>query len=1219
MDHILSSLDLNRELKPNSFSAAVAQLPNKAAAFLTIIINMEGSHNSTSSLRVGSFNCNGLGNYIKRDRVLNWLKAKHEDIILLQETHTTSDSEEDWRRSWEGEILFNHGNSNSTGVTFLFKRNPSIKICSHKIIVQGRTSLVEIEIDSTKYCLTNVYCPNSNDTSVVENTFAEALGRPREDFLIFAGDWNTVLNNNLDKEGGNPTHSNTHRQTFLNQMITDHGLSDIFRLNYGDARVYTHINKQHKTRTRLDFFLIDDTLVNFPTCCTETSHGFNSDHSYISLHIQGSSIERGKGYWKFNNSHLAQDNFKSGIREIIRETESQSFDSYSGLWDVIKMKIKDFAIRYGKKVKKDKNHQKFKLTEEIEMLKSKDDFLSNDTWRKNLFDAEGKLNEIINQETQGAITRAKIDWTEQGERSTKYFFGLEKSLAKKKSINKLIDCQGNTLNNQRNISNHVVEFYQHLYTNSPDNEDGMDSYISSSHLSELEETLSASLDNRITMLEFESVVKNLKNNKSPGWDGLTAEFYKTFWEDIRSTLFLAFQESVEGGTLTPSQRIGILTLLPKPKSPIELNYLKNWRPITLLNVDYKMFAHVIKNRIIKALPTVITKVQSGFQAGRSTCDNLILMCLTLEHFHENTEEEGLLMQVDLEKAFDSVEHNFLFKVIKKLGFGEYLTGLIRTAFNGCFSYANINGHLSSPIFLLKGLHQGSPLSPVLFLLISQVLTNKLERNTEIKGLKISGIDILISLFADDTDLFLKPTTQCVRAVIDELMSFGRYSGCKPNINKTKCIPLGATKRDVDFLRELTDNHGENFTDNTFTALGITFNNFSSPRDICHQNYNSKLEKATTMVKTWSKRNLTLIGKCQIIKSILFAQFTYLIVPLLRPKNNIIKSIEKIVYNFLWGGKSDKVRREVIARSRDHGGLDLFRIEDFITGLKVALISKLASDTFSHLWKDIISNQLKYPNQPIISIENSLLKRQSTSGFAHDLLSCYSDWKIRSAAAGNGTVNHCVWGNRVISGLASLRWNTNLLDKNIYYISHFVTEEGEIMTYNQFLNKWEIRSSELSSTEYASIRLALRRFNCPNTYTKNVKYIELDSCLSFLNKHTKLRSKVLRDKISSVEDPKSLAPMRKWGMELDHSVDWISVFSNLFFSLTNHFKLIQFHYKLWHRISTCRYMRHKMRIDLDSPRCSLCNGDIETLEHIFLNCYHTQEFVKKNCAIYRPLS
>ena len=117
-----------------------------------------------------------------------------------------------------------------------------------------------------------------------------------------------------------------------------------------------------------------------------------------------------------------------------------------------------------------------------------------------------------------------------------------------------------------------------------------------------------------------------------------------------------------------------------------------------------------------------------------------------------------------------------------------------------------------------------------------MLTNILEGNTEINGLKISGIDILISLFADDTDLFLKPTTRCVRAVIDELMSFGRYSGCKPNINKTKCIPLGATRRDVDFLRELTDNHGENFTDNTFTALGITFDNLSSPGDIRRFSY-----------------------------------------------------------------------------------------------------------------------------------------------------------------------------------------------------------------------------------------------------------------------------------------------------------------------------------------------------------------------------------------------
>ena len=386
-------------------------------------------------------------------------------------------------------------------------------------------------------------------------------------------------------------------------------------------------------------------------------------------------------------------------------------------------------------------------------------------------------------------------------------------------------------------------------------------YVSSSNLTSIDDNLRDTLECDGTLQECERVIKNFKNNKSPGWDGLTAEFYKTFWEDIKITFYNSLNESIERGTLTPSQRIGIITLLPKPKTTAELNYIKNWRPITLLNVDYKVFAHVLKNRITKALPAVISKAQSGFQAGRSTCDNLILMCLTLEHFNENPEEKGLLMQVDLEKAFDSVEHKFLFNVLSKLGFGNYLINLIKIAFNGCFSYININGHLSAPIYLLKGLHQGSPLSPVLFLLISQVLTKRLEINQDVKGLNISGVDILISLFADDTDLFLEPTPTCVDAVIRELVNFGRYSGCRANIDKTKCIPLGATKYDTELLQDLTNSHGANFIANSFTALGINFDNTSSVKEICEQNYANKLKKADSWVKTWSKRNLTIIGKC----------------------------------------------------------------------------------------------------------------------------------------------------------------------------------------------------------------------------------------------------------------------------------------------------------------------------------------------------------------------
>ncbi len=190
--------------------------------------------------------------------------------------------------------------------------------------------------------------------------------------------------------------------------MADYGLRDIFRLYRKPERMYTHFNKQHKTRSRLDFFIVDDNLVNFPICGASISHGFKSDHSYITLNIQGSTISHGRGYWKLNNSHLLNETFVSNVRNIIQETVTNSYDSYSGLWDVTKMKIKDYAIRYGKNVKKERNEEKKKLQNEIENIKKLPDFMDKDIMRKKYFDSEAKLNSIIQQEVKGTIIRSRI-------------------------------------------------------------------------------------------------------------------------------------------------------------------------------------------------------------------------------------------------------------------------------------------------------------------------------------------------------------------------------------------------------------------------------------------------------------------------------------------------------------------------------------------------------------------------------------------------------------------------------------------------------------------------------------------------------------------------------------------------------------------------------------------------------------------------------------------
>ena len=161
--------------------------------------------------------------------------------------------------------------------------------------------------------------------------------------------------------------------------------------------------------------------------------------------------------------------------------------------------------------------------------------MDNPTTRQSLIDAECKLNDIIDKEMQGLITRARAKWTEEGERSTKYFYGLEKSNSKKKLINKLVVVDpekkhNNILTNQVDISEQVVKHFKNIYAKSRPKKSDIDQYLTDlgSTLLTLDPVNSSSLESDISLLELDMIVKDLKNNISPGWDGLGSEFYKNF-------------------------------------------------------------------------------------------------------------------------------------------------------------------------------------------------------------------------------------------------------------------------------------------------------------------------------------------------------------------------------------------------------------------------------------------------------------------------------------------------------------------------------------------------------------------------------------------------------------------------------------------------------------------------------------------------------------------
>ena len=225
--------------------------------------------------------------------------------------------------------------------------------------------------------------PNNDVHEFIEKLFLKTLGISREDHLIMGGDWNTVLKNNLDKLVGAAQHANIYYQNYINGITNDYGLCDIYRLTRGKERMYTHFNKQYKTASRLDFFLIDDNLVNLPVCKTDISHGYNSDHRYVLLSIQGSSI----------------------LKEV-EDTENLTTRTY---------RMRSLLWRYGKTKKKRNKKKKEQLMKYIAKVKNTANFMVDDRRLRNeFFEAEYKLNSILDLEKQGLITKSRAQWTEQG-------------------------------------------------------------------------------------------------------------------------------------------------------------------------------------------------------------------------------------------------------------------------------------------------------------------------------------------------------------------------------------------------------------------------------------------------------------------------------------------------------------------------------------------------------------------------------------------------------------------------------------------------------------------------------------------------------------------------------------------------------------------------------------------------------------------------------------
>ncbi len=390
-------------------------------------------------------------------------------------------------------------------------------------------------------------------------------------------------------------------------------------------------------------------------------------------------------------------------------------------WEMIKILTRDGSIRLGiQRAKKQKSYIS-KIQKDLDNLNKAEDNgdIVDPSEKENL---EKALNKYYKEKDNRYILRSKIKFVNEGERSSKFFFNLEKSRQSSNVIRHLKDSDGNIKSTDGEILEIAGEFYQKLYSSKNITNEKISEYLDNIDLDKkLTNAEKMMCDEKITIKEVENVIKNLKPGKSPGCDGLTTEFYKKFWHVIKEPFTEMLNETYEQGELPYTMRKAILALLYKKGDNL---LLKNYRPISLTNYDYKILCFVLANRLQKVLKNIINEDQTGYIKNRYIGTNARLLCDYFEHC-DKFDVPGILLMLDFEKAFDSIEWNFMYKVLEKFNFGDNFIKWVKILYNQPVISIKNNGWLSSDIPLNRGIRQGCPLSALLFVLSVEVMATSI--------------------------------------------------------------------------------------------------------------------------------------------------------------------------------------------------------------------------------------------------------------------------------------------------------------------------------------------------------------------------------------------------------------------------------------------------------------------------------------------------------------
>ncbi|CAH2299322.1 Hypothetical predicted protein [Pelobates cultripes] len=752
------------------------------------------------------------------------------NVILVQETRLETlaalhAAKRDWR--W-GPSYFSLATERYGGIAILLK---DVDVSINRVIElqKGRCVVLDVSMGRQPFRIINIYGPQSKWER--KRLFIEIepyLYTSQQ--ILFGGDFNTI----------------TRPQ---------------------DRRDATQ-RLGGSCQSRIDRFFFKE---HFPVAAPVLTPVEFSDHHILSCELNVySTPPKGRGIWRLNSDLLVEQRVQQAFMEYFHDqmTLADLGQTKSEWWEMVKARTQRLFRNLARNMQSSRYKMYLGLLRRLDILISQGGDPEDIAAVKNLMRSYqyDRYASLVKERDHGSY-RSPDPYL-----SCKWKEGT-------KSIPSLRGTDGTLEESPRRILKVVRDYYIELLgKGSPQcSEEGtshgrrVDDFLSELTLPEHSDLSFDELVSEITIEEVTESIQQQNKCKSPGPDGLTAEFYQQFCDLLAPHLTEVFNESLAQGLLPPSMRTSALILLSKP-NVLDTADVGNWRPISLLNVDRKVQAKILMKRVQGLARRVLSTSQYCSIEGRTVFDAVFEVREALEKCRDG--ERGIyLLALDQSKAFDRVDHRYLWSVLRKYGLPGKFVNWIITLYRGAESFALVNGWRGRAFRIRSGVRQGCPLSPLLYVFAVDPFIRRVEAGTLQGVARAPEKPLRVVAYADDISIVVSNTREATE-VNDLILAYSAASASR--VNRDKSVVFWCGKEGDQF--PLPD--GFPRAQPEIKILGVVF----GPGDLALRNWTERLAIASSKVEESHRWKLTFRERVNLIKTYVLTVFGYVSNIFLLPRN-----------------------------------------------------------------------------------------------------------------------------------------------------------------------------------------------------------------------------------------------------------------------------------------------------------------------------------------------